>query len=426
MRNFIRTIALSFILLDNLFIPGDFSFDFRAHYIFYAIYIIYYLVTMRKVSVRLEVIALLLLLTAVLGLVPILRGVGVVEFIRQVALITFNSVFAYLLINDYDFDLERIFRDYFQLIYIASIVGAIQIISMMAGFQSGADYSYLGFDMQHFNMGMWAVQSWFQEPSFMAIAFIPAVFMGISRIVGLTSMVSKRKAVLIIIILILSRSSVGLFGLLVSLAIVMWNRYPPFRSPMAYSGLLVLCILMGLAFYSIPQVKLRVDDTYGLVFDERVTAGDIDKVNISTYSMYSNLRVAQSSFYEHPFFGSGLGTYESNYFEFIDKVVPRSRLREEYQLNEKDANSMLLRVASELGMFGLLLLFWFLVSNRAKVDFRHEAQPVINYWIINSSVLVLFLARLLRQGHYTMLGFTVFVMAYYLSRKWMACEPTSA
>ena len=203
---------------------------------------------------------------------------------------SFNLVFCFLLINAYQFDLEKIFRDYIQLIYIAAIVGIIQILSQMVGFRYGADYSYLGFDMQHFGMQNWKIQSWFQEPSFLAIAFTPVAFVGIARFFNLTDLISVRKAVVVIVVLILSQSSVGLIGLLISLFIVITTRYSIVRSPLFITGSIIVLLVVGFGFYSIPQVKVRVDDTTNLFFDSHVGAGDIERANLSTYSMYSNFK----------------------------------------------------------------------------------------------------------------------------------------
>jgi hypothetical protein len=353
-----------------------------------------------------------------------MQGEGFMAFIRQVLLLSFNLIFCFLLVNAYQFDIKKIFVDYIQLIYIAAIVGIVQILSQVIGFEYGADYSYLGFDMQHFNMQNWKIQSWFQEPSFLAIAFTPAAFAGVARLFSLTDMISMRKTVLILLVLILSQSSVGLIGLLISLFIVITTRYSILRSPVFITTSVIILILVGIAFYSIPQVKVRVDDTASLFFDEHVSARDIEKVNLSTYSMYSNFKIVQASFFDNPVVGAGLGTYESIYFRYINVVLPPNNLTANYALNERDANSMFLRMAAEVGSIGLFVLGWFLFSNRVRINIKKHNRIQIDYWVINSAVFVLFCIRLLRQGHYTMLGFMLFVLIYYYSKKQFNDKPT--
>ena len=199
--------------------------------------------TYRTIKLRGTYLIGLVLVLFILSLTPIVKGEGLLEFIRQILLMSFNLVFCFLLINAYQFDLGKIFRDYIQLIYIAAIVGIIQILSQMVGFRYGADYSYLGFDMQHFGMQNWKIQSWFQEPSFLAIAFTPVAFVGIARFFNLTDLISVRKAVVVIVVLILSQSSVGLIGLLISLFIVITTRYSIVRSPLFITGSIIVLTL---------------------------------------------------------------------------------------------------------------------------------------------------------------------------------------
>lgn len=422
----VRKLGLLFILLDNLFVPVNLGFDFRVHYILYFLFIFYYVFTYRTIKLRAAYLINLVILLFIFSLAPIMKGTGFLEFTKQLLLLSFNLIFCFLLMNSYQFDVKKIFIDYIHLVYIAAIVGIIQILSQIAGFKYGADYSYLGFDMQHFNMQNWKIQSWFQEPSFLAIAFTPAAFVGIARLFNLTEMVSIRKTVVIITVLILSQSSVGLIGLLISLFIVITTRYSILRSPIFITSSLTILILVGIAFYSIPQVKVRADDTARLFFDKHVSAEDIEGANLSTYSMYSNFKIVQASFLDNPILGAGLGTYESIYFRYINVVLPPNNITKNYALNERDANSMLLRMLAELGLFGLLVLGWFLFSNRIGVDIKKHNQLQIDYWIINSAVFVLFCIRLLRQGHYTMLGFMLFVLIYFYSKKQFDTSRTEA
>jgi hypothetical protein len=416
MRDSIRKLGLLFVLLDNLFIPGDFGFDFRVQYILYLLFIIYFFFFYRTVKLNTKRLVFFGIFFFILGLVPIFKGSGISEFARQAILIWFNLLFSYLLLNSYNHDMKRVFEDYIQLIFFASIVGIIQIISQAIGFKFGADFSYLGFEMQNFAMHNLKIQSWFQEPSFLAIAFIPVAFICVARLFDLTDWISKKKAIFIIIVLILSQSSIGLIGLMISLGFVVFSKYSILRSPISFIALLIVSLITALTFYQIPQVKLRVDDSAHLFLNRNVTREDVEKTNISTYALYSNYRVATSTFKDNPVFGTGLGTHEINYRRYIEDVIPESNIRKEFPLNSSDANSLLLRIVSELGTVGLILLFVFLFKNSVNFRLRDLNTDQITFWLINKSILVLFLIRLLRQGHYTMLGFMLFVLIYYYSR----------
>ncbi|MEJ7645951.1 MAG: O-antigen ligase family protein [Chryseolinea sp.] len=358
-----------------------------------------------------------MLLGFVLLAIPSFSGNGIIPSFRQLSLIGFNLIFSFLLLNAYKNDFLALFKDYIDLIYIAAIVGIIQIFSQMVGFTYGADFSYLGFDMQHFRMSNWRIQGWFQEPAFLAIAFTPVVFVGVCSLFNLTDMISKQKAIIIMTVLILSQSTIGLIGLLLSLMIVVFNKYSLVKSPLLLAGSFFLLMVVSLVFYAIPQVRLRIDDTFHLFTTDRITPKDIENANLSTYSTFSNYKVAMATLKDNPIFGSGLGTYEYDYFRYINVVLPENRITQQYALNERDANSMLLRITAELGLLGLGLLFWFIWTNRINIDFISATREQVNYWIINSAALSLFLIRLFRQGHYTMLGFMLFILIYYCSKQ---------
>lgn len=413
-----RKLCLFFVLLENLYLPIKLGFDFRVNYLLYFAFILIYPFTFRTVSVRKISFQSIVLILMLLIAIPLLNGSGVVESGRQVILISFNCIFGFLLINAYKYDFEELFKDYVDLIYIAAIVGIIQIVSQFVGFRYGADYSYLGFDMQHFNMGLKVIQSWFQEPSFLAISFIPAAFVAICRLMGITDMITRKKSIIILSVLVLSQSAIGLLGLVLSLGLVMLKKYSILRSPRLsfLSGILFVIISLGL--YSIPKVQIRVNDTAKLFYNDRVSAQDIESTNMSTYAIYSNFKIVQATFADRPIFGSGLGTYESDYYKYVKVVMPPNRMTETVALNERDANSLLLRVTAELGLFGLFLMGWFIFTNRIRgVDLNSHSQALINYWVINSAVYVLILSRLIRMGHYTTLGFVLFLMIYYISKR---------
>lgn len=412
----INKIALFFILLDNVYVPVDLGFDFRVQYLLYTLFIFFYIVYYRKVRLSAKTFIQLTAIFLLLALIPIVKSSGYLPFMKQSALIFFNLLFAFALVNAYKFDIKKLFLDYVDLIFLASIVGAVQMISFVIGFKYGADFSYLGFDMYNLRMNNWKIQSWFQEPSFLAYAFLPVIFVCISRLFNITKVISKGKAIFIITVFILSLSSVGLVGLLIALVIVVNTKYSIFRKPHIAIVLLTVVVLTGWGFYSIPQVKLRVDDSAKLFFDDRITKEDINKANLSTYALFTNFRVTVASFKDNVLLGTGLGTYESTYDKYIGEVIPRGDVRKKYEMNKKDANSMLFRLTSEVGLIGLFLLTIFLIGNRVSINLKVANDFKVEYWMISNGILVLFLARLLRQGHYTMLGFAVFVILYFLAK----------
>ncbi|HTF20483.1 MAG TPA: O-antigen ligase family protein [Chryseolinea sp.] len=418
MKISLRKVGLLFILLENLYLPLKLGFDFRLTYVLYFLFIAAYPFFYRRVQINTTVLQVLLVCVVALLGASFFGGGGIVDGIRQLILIGFNMLFAYLLVSAYGYDVRELFKDYTDLIFVASIVGIIQLVSQIAGFKYGADYSYLGFDMQNFDMQLWVAQSWFQEPAYLATAFLPVAFAAICRLMGITEIISKGKAITILIVLILSQAATGLIGILLSIAIITARRYSFLRSPVLMVAAIVLIVATSWGFYSIPKIKKRVDDTGKLFFDEHVSASDIESVNASTYAIYSNFRIVRAAFMDSPFYGSGLGTYESIYHTYVHRVMPPNRMTDSLELNMRDANSLFLRLIAETGILGLFLFFLFVALNRIRdVNLKRLANDQLDFWIINSGVYVVIIVRFIRLGHYTMLGFVLMLIIYYLSKR---------
>ncbi len=322
-------------------------------------------------------------------------------------------VYAYLVIQHYQADIIRLFKDYLDIISFASLVGLVQFISLVVGFRPGADYSYLGFEMQNFAMGFYRIQSWFQEPSFMAYAFAPAVFASVCRIMSSSGLITINRSVLILLAVILTQSTVAYLVLFLSVVYVLIYKYSFIRYPVAYISLVFLLTAGAIGAYHVPDIKLRVTDTYHLFFTKDIRSRDIETTNISTYALYSNYKVSTVAFINHPLIGTGLGTYETNYNKHINNVIPPNDLREKYALNKKEGNSLFFRLMVETGLVGLLALVWFMMKYRIRMRDVLSGNRDWNLWIVSNSIQVLLLARLLRLGHYTLLGFILFMILYY-------------
>ncbi len=421
-----RKICLFFIFLENWFLTFDLGFDFRLSYMLFFMLIAIYPITFRKVTINPTLLLVLVSMLLMFLVTPVLGGMYFADSAKQVLLIAFNLVFTFLLINAYGYDIRLLFRDYIEIVYVAALVGIVQIISLMVGFTYGADYSYLGFEMQNLEMYIWVIQSWFQEPSFMAIAFLPVAFAAVCRLMGMTDVMSTQRAIVVLGVFVLSQAATGLIGLMLCIGIIVVKRYSILSSPLAVMASTAVVVMVAAGFYAIPKVQQRIDESAKLFFNPRVTGTEIESVNISTYAIYSNFKVSQAAFYDYPVFGHGLGSYERVYHSYTKRVMPSNHLTRTIVLNDKDANSLLLRLGAETGIVGLLLVIWFIARFRVRTnDLRKLTAEEMDYWIINSGALVVILIRLLRMGHYTTLGFVLVFALYYLSRKAFERVPPS-
>ena len=338
-------------------------------------------------------------------------------FIKQIILISYQLLFSYLLISAYNFDLQKILKDYLSIAYLVGYVAVFQFFLVRLGFTNIASLSFLGFDLGNFIAGGGSrIQSWFEEPSFLVYALTPAMFIALSRIFKLNFFISISKAFFILLIIFLSKSSIGLFGMLISIIIIIFSKYPIIKKPIYLGSLILIIPCLVFYLYQQPYVKFRVDDTIHLFFDESVTSSDIDRTNLSTYALYSNYKITKEVFIHNPIFGGGFGTYESHYDKHINFLVPKSKIRDMYPLNKKDANSLFFRLLAESGLLGFSLFLYFVFKNRIKFSIS-ENQDERFFWIFSNGIFVLIILRLFRQGHYSSLGFIMFLLLFYFIRK---------
>jgi O-antigen ligase len=132
---------------------------------------------------------------------------------------------------------------------------------------------------------------------------------------------------------------------------------------------------------------------------------------LSTYALLSNFFITVKVFKESPFFGNGLGSHQISHSKYIDKLSGVEDFYNSYyerfiDLNAADANSLFLRIISEVGILGLVLVIYFLVK------FYCNAS---NNYIISRSILIYILYKLFREGHYFSPEMYFFICIYYFN-----------
>ena len=130
-------------------------------------------------------------------------------------------------------------------------------------------------------------------------------------------------------------------------------------------------------------------------------------VNSSSYALLSNAYIAINNFLDHPL-GTGLGSYETRYDVYKkDLILPYNiEVNKSDELNKADANSLFLRMLSDLGVFGIFLILsffylYYLLLKKKTSDFG-----------IIYGLLAYFLLKLIRQGHYFPQEFYFFMFLF--------------
>ena len=204
------------------------------------------------------------------------------------------------------------------------------------------------------------------------------------------------------IIVILTTSSIGYLGILISILLCTETiriRYIVF-------GSIISTLAFTLAYNNVKDFKSRVDAARGLLIDKDF---GIANTNNSSFVLFNNLHIAKENLKRNPIFGTGLGSHETAFKKF---TLTKTLLPYDFEFNVKDGNSLFIRLCTETGLIGLG--FVLLVIARGfiyKIDIQKD--HMLKHKIISQSLFVLFVLVLIRQGNYMLNGLPLLFLLYY-------------
>ena len=322
------------------------------------------------------------------------------------------TLFYYYVFVKYEINIKKIFSFYCKGAYWVSIVGIVQVISYRVDFSFGYDYTFL-FNKWALVFGGTGIRlnSIFSEPSYFGASIAPAFFVSVySLIFKSESFYNKNKAIIIVIAYFLTFSTVAYLGVFVTIILFSLNfglvRYFLIFFIVAFLGYTYL-------YNNVTEFKQRIDGVTELYTGQATTITD---VHGSSFVLYNNAHVAIENLKRNPVFGTGLGSHAIAY----KKYSLASLFNDRDNFNNLDGNSMLVRLGSETGLFGVILIFIFLIKFFVK---RDSSQKEI-YWIISNATLVMIILQLMRQGNYTYNGFIFYMWLYYFVHKKYVEEKT--
>lgn len=238
----------------------------------------------------------------------------------------------------------------------------------------------------------------YTEPSFYINATMPAVGYCLNRFIQERRY--GREVIVFLLTYFLADSALGFLGLIL---IALMSYAPRLKGWQIIAGGVLLAAIVGGVYFGSANFRLRVNDTLVAAATQ-----DVSGTNASTFALLSNVYVTSQSFLDHPWTGIGIGGFEYAYDKYVNGLTgidlnDFSSMR----LNREDGNSMILRVATELGLPGLAVLFGFLI-----VCARVQG---IAYLQIRNAMLPYLLIRMGRGGHYFTVEFYFFVGIYLLN-----------
>lgn len=362
--------------------------------------IILLIVFLRKIEIQkgfVAVIALLLLH----GCINIFLGNDTIDLLlKQIIGITVSYVFYWNFCKS--FDVIKIFGVYINVVKGLSIFGIIQQAGYVMHIRFLYDFSWL-IPNQQVGTGvgvLYRVDLLFSEPSMVAFFFAPALYIAILSLIykeKYSVFYSKWSAILVIIMYCMSFSSVAYLGIAISCGlIVLRNRDLIKKAFICVLGIVLIFVLWN----NVPGFRERVNDSLELLSVEKIEGG-----NLSSVVFITNMRVTLESVKDHCGMGTGLGSYVYEHDKYSDQMY---KVGVDYgkHLNREDANSLVLRTLTECGIVGLLFLICFVLK------YRVVKQNI--YTDISHAIIVGFLLRGIRHGHYFAGEFFFFISIYLL------------
>jgi hypothetical protein len=296
---------------------------------------------------------------------------------------------------------------------VISFITIFQFISYLIGFEYGYDFRWLIPSAVPQLKGDFRASSIFEEPSYLALMLIPAVFIALSRLIykGIYNhLMSRYQCAAILAALILSFSSTGYLALGFCLFVLMlYNIKPKKIILIASFSFLTLLTIYKLS----PDFQMRLENS--LILINSIDTQISNQIDYSSFTLFNNAIVAFNNLKEHPVLGTGLGSHQYAYEKYsLTKTDPTliSWLAD-LELNKEDANSLFLRLLSETGILGIILFSIFLAKNYI----RNRDKPGQIYWLVSNACLAFIATSLLRFGHYYINGLPFFFILYYFNKK---------
>ncbi len=330
-------------------------------------------------------------------------------FLKIFAGLSITIIFFYHVLEIYNFDCIKIFEIYCKATWILCLIAFIQIISFFIGFKDGFNFSWLLNKWGFVEGGLigFRVNSILPEPTYLATSLSPAVYISIKNLISRKPYIfSKIQSILIIIISILTTSSIGYLGILLSLFL----SINAIKLRYIFFGLIILLFGFKIAYKNVSDFTSRADSARGLWLENDFS---INNTNNSSFVLFNNLHIAKENLKEHPLFGTGLGSHET---AFKKHTLTKSLIQYDFEFNIKDGNSLFVRLCTETGFFGLGFIIIILV-NGLIIKSENFTYDFFEHKMVSQALFILIVLVLIRQGNYMLNGLPLVFLLYYFNGK---------
>ena len=330
-----------------------------------------------------------------------------IKTFSQIIFFSISIFFMYMLFKR--LGCTKIYNLYIKLALFVSIAIYIQTLGYYANIPFLYDYSYI-INTHTVIIGQdnFRANSIFPEPSTITYINTLAVVMSfysliIKKRVGLFYI----KPVISIIIIssyLMTYSSLGYVVILITIISLIRFNIKTISS--------ILILVIGMYFFLITNSSFmyRIDGVMSLFSEESLS---VDKMNLSTWALFSNFIIAWNNFKEYFPLGVGIANHPLAYDKF-SYLLGFVKNIDNWDTNKQNAGGLFFRIMSEFGMFGLTALLYFIKKSKIK------NQNNQGFYYLSNGFLIGIIIILLRHGAYisTMTIF-YFVGYYFISKNYL-------
>lgn len=357
-----------------------------------AVLLIYKKSGVLKVSKGIFFLFLFLFLSSLISI--LINNYPYSRFIQQILMLLFYIVGYYIIFREIKTALDDVFSKYLKLSYYIALLAIIQeCVFLLTGISLFKIFTY---DRDILAGPFVRVNVFAGEPSNLATLLTPAF---VYYLLSFKNNVKSFFTIFIAVIFTFSTTSLLIIILAMIYRLIFQSGI--FVKILFFSFII---FFVSLCFSSdrigpsntennsaLQDIILKIDETVdGL---SNISPKEIELLNMSSYATLMNVYIALNA--PTRLIGTGLGTHPNSY-----ELLYQSNI-EYYGLNKNDAYSMLVRIYSEFGLLGIVLILFFILKNYNK------------YSNTNISVLFILISLMIRGGHYTLSGTIFFFFIYY-------------
>lgn len=235
------------------------------------------------------------------------------------------------------------------------------------------------------------------EPGNYAQVVMPAVFYLIEE--SLKSKKVKIQDLIFVISYICTFTAIAFMGFILYafFKIILLIKNKEIKKIFYGVGTLIVMLPAIIKVFNIGMIKIKIFETFNYILNLMYV--DLNSVNLSTFALFSNLRAAMLS--KHYIFGNGLGTIQQVYYKYL---VNENYFF--YGINSEDGYSMAVRIFTEFGLIGYILIKNFFYDRK---NFKLST--------INFSAMIGIVSYLIRWGSYYTFGAILFYIFLVFSKK---------